>query len=258
MIRHSFIFLSGIGERRERRLWESGILSWEDFLERERINIIPERRKPLLDMEIKEAKLNLELRIPHFFAYRMPRREHWRLYEEFRHSACFLDIETTGLSPAGGEVTLVGVYDGREYKAFIRGINLNEEVLERELKKYSLLVTFYGSCFDVPFLKAHFPNIGLEKPHIDLCFASRRLGLRGGLKRIEEVLGLEREEEVKDIDGFEAVRLWKRWERCGDSDALETLVEYNRTDVVNLKPLAEYVYMRLKDGLFKDGLLGSE
>ena len=100
MIRHSFIFLSGFGEVRERHLWENGILSWEDFLEKERIKGIPERRKPLLDMEIKEAKLNLELRMPHFFAYRMPKREHWRLYEEFRHSACFLDIETTGLSPS--------------------------------------------------------------------------------------------------------------------------------------------------------------
>ena len=249
MIRHSFIFLSGIGEGRERRLWESGILSWEDFLERERINIIPERRKRILDMEIKEAELNLELRIPHFFAYRMPRREHWRLYEEFRHSACFLDIETTGLSPAGGEVTLVGVYDGREYKGFIRGINLNEEVLERELKRYSLLVTFYGSCFDVPFLKACFPSISFKKPHFDLCFASRRLGLRGGLKRIEEMLGLEREDDVKGMDGLKAVRLWKRWERYGDREALETLVKYNRTDVVNLKPLAEYVYNGLRDRL---------
>lgn len=247
MIRHSFIFLSGIGEIKERRLWESGILSWGDFLERERIKGIPERRKPLLDREIEEAKLNLELRLPYFFAYRMPRREHWRLYEEFKHSICFLDIETTGLSPSRSEVTMVGVYDGREYKAFIRGINLNEEVLKRELERYSLLVTFYGSGFDVPFLKACFPSISLEKPHIDLCFTSKRLGLRGGLKKIEEMLGLEREEEVKNIDGFEAVRLWRRWEIYGDEDALETLVEYNRADVVNLKPLAEYVYSRLRD-----------
>ena len=250
MIRNSFIFLSGFGERRERRLWESGILSWEDFLEKERIKGIPERRKPLLDMEIKEAKLNLELRIPHFFAYRMPRREHWRLYEEFRHSACFLDIETTGLSPARGEVTLVGMYDGREYKAFIKGINLNEEVLKRELEKHSILVTFYGTGFDVPFLKARFPSIGLEKPNIDLCFASRRLGLSGGLKRIEEILGLEREDGIKGMDGFDAVRLWKRWEIYHDKASLETLIEYNRADVVNLKPLAEHIYSKLKGKSF--------
>ncbi len=250
MIRHSFLFLSGVGEVRERRLWERGVLSWEHFLERERIEGIPQHRKPLLDREIEEAELNLELGIPHFFASRMPRREHWRLYRDFEQGVRFLDIETTGLSPGMSDVTLVGVYDGREYRAYIRGINLSEEALRGELENCSLLVTFYGSCFDVPFLRACFPGAGIEKPHIDLCFASRRLGLSGGLKRIERVLGLKRE-EVEHIDGFETVRLWKRWERYGDGEALETLVEYNRADVVNLKPLAEHIYSGLREKYLK-------
>ena len=250
MIRHSFLFLTGVGTARERRLWERGILSWDDFLERERICGISDRRKPLLDREIEEARLNLELCLPHFFAHRLPRREHWRLYPEFKEGVCFLDIETTGLSPDTSQVTLVGLYNGREYKPFIRGINLEPEALDRELGRYSLLVTFYGSVFDVPFLKACFPGVGLEKPHLDLCFASRRLGLRGGLKGIERALGLEREEEIEGIDGLEAVRLWRRWERYGEREALDTLVEYNRADVLNLQPLAEHIYYKLKEKEF--------
>ena len=250
MIRNSFIFVRCIGEKRERMLWENAILSWEDFLERERIIGIPSRKKPLIDLEIKEAKLNFDLGIPYFFAYRLPRREHWRLYGDFKHETCFLDIETTGLSPPEGEVTLVGVYDGREYRAYIKGINLSERALKRELGRYSLLVTFYGSAFDIPFLEACFPGINFNTPHLDLCFALRRLGLRGGLKRIEEELGLRRE-EVKGMDGMEAVRLWKRWEKSRDKDALEKLVEYNRADVENLKPLAEYAYSELRRRTFE-------
>ena len=156
----------------------------------------------------------------------------------------------TRLSPPEGEVTLVGVYDGREYRAYIKGINLSERALKKELGRYSLLVTFYGSAFDIPFLEACFPGINLKRLHFDLCFALRRLGLQGGLKRIEEELGLRREEEVKGMNGMEAVRLWKRWEKSRDKDALEKLVEYNRADVANLKPLAEYVYSRLKSNIF--------
>ncbi len=256
MIRHSFVFLSGVGTVKERRLWEKGILTWEDFLERESIEGIPEKRKPLLDREIEEASLNLELLIPHFFSRRLPRREHWRLYSEFRERTCFLDIETTGLSTERNDITMVGIYNGREYTSFIKGINLEEEALKRELEKYSLFITFYGSGFDIPFLKAKFPSLSFEMPHMDLCFASRRIGLKGGLKRIEEVLGLEREDEVKGMSGFDAVRLWKRWEVYGEREALETLVDYNRTDVVNLKPLAEHVYSKLREVVFDNFVSG--
>jgi hypothetical protein len=243
MIRRSFLFLSRIGKIRERRLWENGVLTWGDFLEMERIPCIPVRWKHVLNGEIREAELNLKLQLPHFFAHRLPKLEHWRLYPEF--NACFIDIETTGLGISASMVTLVGIYDGREYKPFIKGINLSGETLEEELKKYSILVTFYGSGFDLPFLKASFPDLSLEKPHLDLCFAGRRIGLKGGLKNIEKTLGIKRSDEIMGLDGLDAARLWKKWELYGNTEALETLVEYNRADVVNLKPLAEVVYRGL-------------
>jgi hypothetical protein len=46
------------------------------------------------------------------------------------------------------------------------------------------------------------------------------------------------------VDGFEAVRLWHRYRR-GDLAALEKLILYNLTDVVNLVELAETA-VRLK------------
>ena len=81
--------------------------------------------------------------------------------------------------------------------------------------------------------------------HIDLRFALRRLGYRGGLKSIERQLGIRRPDEVAGIDGFEAVRLWYRYLR-GDGKALDTLVSYNRQDVENMRPLMELAYEKLR------------
>jgi DNA invertase Pin-like site-specific DNA recombinase len=39
--------------------------------------------------------------------------------------------------------------------------------------------------------------------------------------------------------GYEAVKLWWRYANDFDEDALVTLLEYNREDVVNLKTLKE-------------------
>ena len=47
------------------------------------------------------------------------------------------------------------------------------------------------------------------------------------------------------MDGADAVRLWKLWERHGDRDALDILTEYNRADTVNLETIADIIYERL-------------
>jgi uncharacterized protein YprB with RNaseH-like and TPR domain len=56
--------------------------------------------------------------------------------------------------------------------------------------------------------------------------------LYGGLKRVEEQLGIER--STKGIDGLEAMRLWQRFLYDRDEKALQALLQYNREDVVNL------------------------
>jgi len=61
---------------------------------------------------------------------------------------------------------------------------------------------------------------------------------------VEQTLGLRRDPLIQGVDGFEAVRLWHRYRR-GDRAALEKLILYNLTDVVNLVELAE-IAVRLK------------
>ena len=102
-----------------------------------------------------------------------------------------------------------------------------------------LLVTFNGSQFDVPFFASPtLPQARLDQAHIDLRFVLASLGFKGGLKVIENRLGLRRDPTIQDVDGFEAVRLWHRYQR-GDKAALQKLILYNMTDVANLVELAE-------------------
>jgi uncharacterized protein YprB with RNaseH-like and TPR domain len=251
MIQNSFILLDGVGYKTEEKLWRQDVLSWDDFLEIESVIGISSKQKSVHDRELEAASHHLDKKSPYYFSQRLKMRDYWRLYSDFKEDACFLDIETTGLSSESA-LTVVGIFDGRNTKSFVKGDNLIEAVLKEELSKYRLIVTFFGSAFDIPFIKAKYPGIAFDIPHIDLCFASRRIGLRGGLKSIEKQLGFDRGEGIAEIDGLEAVRLWRRWERYDDEEALARLLEYNKADVVNLKILAEKVYEGLKAKTFKD------
>ncbi len=131
---------------------------------------------------------------------------------------------------------------GGRLALFVEGINLSQ--FPAYIQQFPLLVTFNGSQFDVPFLRAHFPKARLDQAHIDLRFALASLGYRGGLKAVERTLGLRRDLAIQGVDGFEAVRLWHCYRR-GDRRALQKLILYNLTDVVNMVELVETT-VRLK------------
>ncbi len=245
MIRNTFSILEGIGPRLERALWGKGILEWRDFIRAKDVRAINPARKAAFDSSLMNAEERLERGDSGYFARALKLKEHWRLFEEFKDSAVCLDIETNGWHhAAGGYATVVGLYDGFEYKAFIRGENLTAGALQKELSKYRYIITFFGSGFDLPFLKE---SLGIDPgmAHFDLCFGARRLGISGGLKKIEPLLGIHREDAVKGLDGYQAVRLWHEAKR-GSSDAFELLIAYNREDTVNLMGMAGTLYARLK------------
>ncbi|MEW6417614.1 MAG: ribonuclease H-like domain-containing protein [Nitrospirota bacterium] len=122
---------------------------------------------------------------------------------------------------------------------------LAQENLKKELSKYKYLITFYGSVFDIPFLKVSMPDLKFDVPHFDICFGSKRIGFKGGLKRLETIFGIERHEAVRGLDGYDAVRLWER-ARMGSSETLELLTMYNKEDTVNLFKMADIIYQRLR------------
>jgi uncharacterized protein YprB with RNaseH-like and TPR domain len=101
-----------------------------------------------------------------------------------------------------------------------------------------VLVTFAGRSFDVPMLRKVFPNMFIPPVHIDLRWLLGRLGYRGGLKRIERQLDIPRPDEVRDMDGYGVVLLWREYLE-GEEGALDLLLKYNGYDVINLVPLLE-------------------
>jgi uncharacterized protein YprB with RNaseH-like and TPR domain len=245
MLRNTFIHLPGVGPHRERALWEQGILDWDRFLSaaEEGLLRIPmtEHAVPLV-RQSRDAVLRGDAC---FFKPLLPSNETWRLYPEFAGRAVFLDIETTGLSPWGDQVTMIGTLAGDKLRLFVHGMNLDQ--FPGYIEQFPLLVTFNGSQFDIPFLRTHFPEARLDQAHIDLRYVLASLGYRGGLKMVERTLGLRRDPTIQGVDGFEAVRLWRRYRR-GDRGALEKLALYNLTDVVNLVELVETA-VRLKSRL---------
>lgn len=248
MLRHTFIHLPGVGPQREQKLWQQGILDWDSFLQAAAAGQLPkkacESAVPFLHAS-REAVAAGDAR---FFHARLPARASWRIYGEFADRVCFLDIETTGLSAAYDQVTTIGALGGGELALFVQGVNLDQ--FPAYVARFPLLVTFNGSQFDLPFLRAHFPQARLDHAHIDLRFVFQSLGYRGGLKQIERNLGLRRDEAIEGVDGFEAVRLWHRYRR-GDRAALRTLALYNLTDVVNMVELVEIaVAQKLRQAAF--------
>jgi uncharacterized protein YprB with RNaseH-like and TPR domain len=242
-VENSFIPVRGVGEQTERELWRNGVLTWDDFdgtapgpADADDIRaFITRARKRLDDGDAR------------FFAEAFPTGSHWRLYENFRQETCFLDIETTGLSESRDDVTVVSTHSDGETTSFVRGRDLHADRLRRELDDASLLVTFNGKRFDVPFLETSF-DMDIDVPHIDLMYPCRRLDLTGGLKEIEATVGIDRDRP--DLSGRDAVRLWREYER-GDEGALETLVSYNRDDTANMARLLDIVTERLHDRVFE-------
>ena len=153
-----------------------------------------------------------------------------------------VDIETTGLSPERGLITLIGVLDAEGYTGYVYDENLAD--FREAIEQYDLVVTFNGAGFDLPFIEHHFGTIFKHVAHIDLRFPLRRAGFSGGLKAIERQADVGRPSELSALSGYDAVLLWRMWQR-GNEGARDTLVRYNAEDVASLPALAEIVYNRL-------------
>lgn len=243
MLEHTFIHIPGIGTKTEHHLWQQGILTWEKCL----------HCKQTLFSPVRDAfvRRNLEDSLENrgnilFFRDRLSSADLWRLFDAFKDRAVYLDIETNGGYQGVDEITVIGLYDAHSVQTFVSGANLNE--FEIAIASYELIITFNGSLFDLPLIRRHFPHIALPPVHIDLRFFLRKLDHHSGLKVIEKSFSLSRAPEINGMNGYDAVMLWKAYQR-GDQSALERLIQYNTADIVNLKPLMERGYEEMKKRL---------
>ncbi len=146
MLRQTFLHISGIGYKTEKRIWQAGIRSWEDALSNDQVKSsgLAKGLRAKIQNQTIELKMALERKDAKFFYKLQHLGESWRLFHEFSDQLLFLDIETTGLSSAFDRITLIGLYDGKKYRVFVQGINLDE--VRNYLPNYPVIVTFNGCC----------------------------------------------------------------------------------------------------------------
>jgi len=148
----------------------------------------------------------------------------------------YLDIETAFDS----SISVIGIYRPDIGTIQLIGSGVRDTPLYEALHGVRTLVTFNGSSFDLPIIRKRlYADLKHDFEHCDLLYVCRKRGLRGGLKRVEMLLGIGR--ATAGISGWDAPRLWQRYETGGDRAALELLLDYNREDVVNLAVLEGYL-----------------
>ena len=240
MIPNSFVIFPGVRHSIEKQIWETGITDWCDAS-------AALLKQWISGSDLDACRIALEERDARHFNDALLGSDRWRLYQDFIDEAAFLDIETTGLSPGDSVVTMVGVLDRGGFTAYTRGKNLGE--LPEAISKNKLIVTFNGTSFDLPFVRHEFETTGQadlfdHAAHLDLRYVMRRAGYTGGLKRIEQTLGVGRKTALSKLSGRDAITLWRMADE-GEKGAMETLIRYNAEDVASLPDLASIAYDEL-------------
>lgn len=154
----------------------------------------------------------------------------------------YLDIETD----RRGRIAVSGFYARGTGLVQLIGRDVTAAGLLRSLPRHRLLFTFNGHSFDLPLIKKQLGlDLRLRYTTVDLRHSCARAGWRGGQKLIERHLGIDR--KLPGLDGRDAVRLWSSFADGGDASALESLLVYNREDVMNM--------VRIRAALRREGVL---
>lgn len=245
MIERTFQLVKGVGPWREKDIWARGFPDWAAFEKAAQV-VASEG----IDAELRAAIAKARGASLGELAQMIPEREHWRLYPRYVEQAAFLDLEADGEE----QITVGGVMDAAGVATFIRGFEGPRALAEMpaRLRQNPIWVTFNGGTFDIPVLRRHFPELQPPLVHLDLRFLVRRVRLKGGLKEVEENLGLHRPPHLKGIRGFDAIRLWREWETIKNPESLRILVEYNLYDAINLRSLVDLCIARAAEQLAWD------
>jgi uncharacterized protein YprB with RNaseH-like and TPR domain len=246
MLFRTFQLIPGVGPWREKDLWARGVLTWEDVPSEGAAPAVSVEVDSELRERIGDARAALGRGDLSALVQMLPKREHWRLYPHFADRAAFFDVEADG----DRVPTVVTVFDRSGIRTFIRGRNLED--LPAALAESELWVTFNGGSFDIPVLKVFYGDLPEPTLHLDLKVLARKLKLGGGLKPVEDAIGIGRPVHLRGVGGLQAVELWRVYEDTADLDALRLLVEYNAYDAINLRSVAEIGFNRLADHLAFD------
>ena len=239
MLENSFVHLPGITAETEDRLWSMGFHNW-DTLEENLGEVFSAKKADKVLASLEESRAALDGGEYAFFLERFKGPEKWRCLPSLMNRGlstkiAYLDIESTGLGfpPAAYSTSIAVLFDGVLHVE--HRFEKKRELMTRLQNEAACFITFNGASFDLPFLRREY-ELDLRNPHVDLRYWFAKHDHRGGLKRIQSSFPDVRQRESMDIDGFDAVKLWRMHE-WGVERALETLMTYNAEDTVILEQL---------------------
>lgn len=173
----------------------------------------------------------------------------------------YLDLETSNLAADYGQLlswaikpsdskTVIGdVFKPSDIKSGTEDKRIVASCV-KEMLKYDRIVTFYGSMFDIPFLRARAMIVGVPFPpfgslkHRD-CYFIMKSRFKLSSKRLEnccrQLLGATEKTRIDAV-------YWRNGTR-GDKKALAYIYDHNCKDVTDLEKLYNKVemYSKLND-----------
>lgn len=150
----------------------------------------------------------------------------------------YLDIETRSFPGRMHYITVVGFYHEETGLVQMLWPDITTETLDATLPDADRIYTFNGNNFDLKVIRQfHGINLLDRYNSRDLMYDCWKHGLKGGLKVVEQNLGIQRTQPP--LDNYEIQRCWSRWKHKGDEEALKVLLKYNEEDVMNLVRLRE-------------------
>ncbi len=164
-----------------------------------------------------------------------------------RESICFLDIETTGLSPTT-YLFLIGLMfweKGRFVAELVFARNYAEETavlkyVRDTMSRFGSVVTYNGDRFDLPFIETRLATarVGPLDPiaSVDLLYTARRV-FRDVLPNCRlgtverHIRGIDR---TGDIPGRYIPAAYHDYVRTGDARAMKNVLYHNRMDLFTM------------------------
>ena len=164
-----------------------------------------------------------------------------------------LDIETSNLDANAGFMVSWAIQNAANEervsdlitsKEITQGFGDDKRILVSlvdAMKKFDVLLTFWGTGFDVPFMRARALGQGIEFPrygsiaHLDLFYACRSLLKlhRRSLQAATEFLGIDGKTHLD-------LKVWNKG-RVGHNPSLEYILDHNIADVDILAKLWKIV-----------------
>lgn len=184
--------------------------------------------------------------------------ECYRLYAVLEEKIGYFDIETSGLQADFNFILSwcikekekddfkQGIFSAKDYKEVPVDKRMVKDCVEA-LSGYTTIITYYGTNFDLPFLRTRALKANLPFPfygsirHIDLYYVVRNK-LRIHRNRLDaacELFGVYDKTRIRP----------EIWERAlsGDKESLSYVAEHNKIDTILLEKLHDKIEPFMKE-----------